>query len=208
MRDPAHIYTRRGTPFLMIFSRAAFFVLFVFSILTLEFSWFPNSTLEPVWLAYLIVIYVIAERLYDFFGREAIDLSFAFPIMLAIYILSLVGVLLGGQEQLPLLNRAEHLTTYILIGYIVWTFFTKYLPQDVWQEHPYYTALLVLSVTAGLGVLNEIIELALDILFGTNLLGSHLDTPLDLLMNTLGASLFLSVYLILGSTGSKKPPIV
>jgi hypothetical protein len=158
----------------------------------------PDSTREPLWVVYVFGIYVLAERLYVFFRTRDVNIAYAFPFMFAIYVLNLVGLLVGGQERLPLLNRAEHLVSFVLIAYIVWIFFTQYLPQAVWKEHPYYTALLVMAVTSALGVGNEIVELALDSIAGTSMIGGRFDTPLDLLMNTLGAALFLSVRLIVG----------
>jgi hypothetical protein len=198
MRDIDTIYTRRGTPVITVFSRLAFILFFTFATVAVnkDLPLFPNSTLEPIWVAYILLMYILAERLYLFFGKKNIDLTFAYPLLFAIYVLNMTTELLGGQEQLPLLNRAEHFTSFILLTFIAWTFFTKYLPHEVWHEHPYYTAILVMSITSMLGVGNEIIELTLDQLFKTKLLGASIDTPLDLLMNTLGAGLFLAVRLI------------
>ena len=204
MRDPADIYTKRGTPIILVATRLAFAVYFLFSFWTIKSNYFPHSNLHFVWLVYLIALYLIAEKFYSLFAAQAIDLTFAFPILFSMYSLNLVSLLLGGQEQLPILNRAEHFSIYILLSYIVWIFFTKYLPQEVWKEHPYYTAFLVMSITSLLGVWNEIIELFLDQLFATKYIGQRFDTPLDLLMNTLGSGLFLSVRLILGSAEHKR----
>lgn len=151
-----------------------------------------------------MVIYLVGEKFYSLFKVQRIDLTFAFPIVFSMYCLNLVSLLLGGQDQLPILNRAEHFSIYVLLAYLVWIFFTKYLPQEVWKEHPYYTAILVMSVTSFMGVFNEIIELFIDQLFATRYIGGRLDTPLDLLMNTLGSGLFLSVRLILGSAEHKR----
>jgi hypothetical protein len=189
---------------ILIATRIAFVIYFFFSIWAIKSSRFPHSDLHFVWLVYLVTLYFIAERLYSLFTAQAIDLSFAFPILFIIYCLNLVGLLLGGQDRLPILNRTEHFAIFVLLAYIVWIFFTKYLPQEVWKEHPYYTALLVLSVTSLLGVCNEIIELIIDQLFATKYIGRHLDTPLDLLMNTLGSGLFLSVRLILNAAEHKR----
>lgn|GEM_PF-1720775 len=204
MRDPADIYTKKGTPMLVIGSRVAFLFYFLFSLWTIRSNHFPHSNLHFVWFIYLVTLYFVAEKLYSLFMAQGIDLTFAFPLLLFIYCLSLGGLLLGHQERLPILNRAEHFAIFILLAYIVWIFFTKYLPQEVWKDHPYYTALLVLSVTALAGVCNEIIELIIDQLFDTSYIGEHLDTPLDLLMNTLGSGIFLSVRLILGSAEHKR----
>ncbi|MEO6077791.1 MAG: hypothetical protein ABIP54_03320, partial [Candidatus Andersenbacteria bacterium] len=73
----------------------------------------------------------------------------------------------------------------------------RYLPHTVWRDHPYYTAILILSVAQTIGVLNEIFELFMDTNFGTFAIGPRFDTNLDLLMNFLGSSLFLCVQLIL-----------
>ena len=78
----------------------------------------------------------------------------------------------------------------------MWQFFLRYLSQSVWKEHPYYTSILVLSITTTFGVGNELIELFMDINFGTHTIGLKFDTSMDLLMNTLGIGLFLSIQLI------------
>ena len=199
MRDPADIYTRQGTPVTIVATRIAYLFYFLFALWTLKSDRFPYSNLHFVWLVYLIVLYLIAERIYALFLQQGIDLKFSFPLLFAIYCLTLVGLTLGGQERLPLLNRTEHFASFVLLAFIVWVFFTKYLPQNVWHDHPYYTSLLVLSVTSLLGVGNELVELIMDSLFGTKLIGPNLDTSLDLLMNTLGSGLYLAVRQILGS---------
>jgi len=204
MRDPADIYTKQGTPLILIASRFAFAVYFIFSLWALKTTHFPYSDLHFIWLLYLLILYLVAEKLYSLFKAQQINLTFAFPVLFIVYCLNLVSVLLDGQNRLPILNRAEHFASFVLLAYIVWIFFTKYLPQDVWKKHPYYTAILALSVTSFLGVANEIIELIIDQLFGTKFIGQNYDTPLDLLMNTLGSILFLSVRLILGSAPNKR----
>lgn len=204
MKDPSEIYTKQGTPVILIASRFAFAAYFLFSLWAIRSNYFPHSSLRFIWLLYLIALYFVAEKLYSLFLAQRIDLTFAFPILFTMYCVNLVSLILGGQEQLPILNRAEHFSIYVLLAYIIWIFFTKYLPQEVWKEHPYYTAILVMSVTSFLGVWNEIIELFIDQLFATEYIGGRLDTPLDLLMNTLGSGLFLSVRLILGSAEHKR----
>jgi len=197
MRDPASIFTSRGTPVILIASRAVFLSGAVFLFLSARNRWFPASGLNPYWVFYLLALYVGCELIYRRFSKKNIDLAFAFPLVLSIFALHFVSVLIGAQERLPLINRAEHLTSFILLGYIVWIFFLKYLPQNVWQRHPYYTAWLVLSVTSLAGAGNEIFELFFDRVFQTNMVGAGYDTSLDLLMNTLGSGLFLAVRLIL-----------
>lgn len=199
MRDPAEIYTRQGTPVIIVATRFAYLFYFIFALWTLKSDYFPYSNLHFVWLVYLVVLYIVAERIYALFLRQGIDLTFSFPLLFSIYCLTLVGLTLGGQERLPLLNRTEHFASFVLLAFIVWVFFTKYLPQNVWHDHPYYTSLLVLSVTSLLGVGNELVELMMDNLFGTKLVGPNLDTSLDLLMNTLGSGLYLAVRQIIGS---------
>lgn len=191
---------RRGTPLLLILSRIAFAALFAFALATLFIpEVFPYSTLDIVWVIYLFTIYVAAEFVYRAFTRRGVDLTFAFPLMFAIFLLNLASIWLDGQTRFPLMNRAEHFTSYVLVTYVVWIFFIQYLPQDVWRKHPYYTALLVFAVSTSLGSMNEIFELAMEILAGTHVIGDKFDTSLDLLMNSLGAGLFLSVRLILGA---------
>ncbi|MFH1353670.1 MAG: hypothetical protein ABIH36_00060 [bacterium] len=188
MRDP-----------IVVISRLAFAVYFLFAFWAAINNFLTFSKITIVWLLYLIAIYLIAEQMYQTFGKRGIDLSFAFPLMFVVYCLHIVSTLLDGQNQLPILNRAEHFASFVFICYIVWIFFIKYLPHEVWRKHSYYTALLVFSVTSTLGVINELVELSFDSLFRTTLIGNKNDTSLDLLMNTLGAGIFLSVRLILGS---------
>jgi hypothetical protein len=204
MRDPAHVYTKKGTPLLLIGSRILFAAYFVFAIFSLEARLFPESNESYVWVLYLLGLYYLMERIYVFFSQKNIDLAFAFPLLFAMYAFNLASVVLNAQERFPLMNRAEHLLSFVLMTYIVWTFFIKYLPQQVWSEHPYYTSLLVFSVTSTFGVANELAELLFDSMFQTNLIGRQMDTSLDLLMNTLGITLFLSVRLILGSADLAK----
>jgi hypothetical protein len=199
MRDPAHIYTRQGTSWLLVGSRLLFAAYFTFAVFSAESKIFSHSTLSYVWIIYLLGVYYLMERTLVFFSQRNIDLSFAFPLLLSIYVLNFVSVSLNAQDRFPLMNRAEHFLGFVLMAYIVWTFFLEYLPQRVWREHPYYTALIVLSVTSTFGVANELAELLFDSLFDTILIGRAMDTSLDLLMNTLGIALFLSVRLILGS---------
>lgn len=187
-------------------SRLLFAGYFVTLIVAMNSGAFPYATLTYPWLIYLGAIYLIAEKGYQFFKGRNIDLTYAFPLIFAMYALNATTELLGGQDRLPLLNRTEHFVSHIFLAYVVWTFFTKYLPSKVWKQHTLYTAGLVFAVTAALGVLNEITELLLDALFSTGLIGNRLDTPLDLLMNTLGASLFLAVRLILGTAQSTANP--
>lgn len=203
MRDPVEIRTKKGTSLVVIVSRGLFVAYFAISALATHYKIFPGSELDIRWLLYLIFLYLIAEKLLAVFMDQGIDLSFSFPLLFAIYMLNFVSLLLRAQEHFPLINRAEHFTSFILLGYVVWIFFLKYLPQDVWREHPYYTALLVLSVTSLMGSLNEIIELVLDSIFKTKFVGTEIDTSLDLLMNALGTGLFLAVRLILGTTENK-----
>lgn len=199
MRDPADIYTKSGTPIIIVISRLAFAAYFLFTFWAAINNFLTFSKVTVTWLLYLLAIYFLAEHLYTTFKNRGIDLAFAFPLMFVVYCLHIVSILLDGQSQLPTLNRAEHFASFVLICYIVWIFFIKYLPQEVWRKHSYYTALLVFSVTSTLGVVNELVELLLDSLFSTTLIGSKMDTPLDLLMNTLGAGAFLAVRLILGT---------
>lgn len=183
-------------PIIMIVSRTLFAGLFIASIV-LDIVKIPSThTLALPWIAYLAVIYISAEYIYHVFLKREIDLSYAFPLLFTIFLLNFVSELLGAQERMPDLNRAEHLTSFVFIAFIVWTFFTKYLPHDVWQKHPYYTSILVMAVVSMLGVGNEIVELFLDITFNTRIVGLGHDTSFDLVMNTLGSGLFLSFRLI------------
>lgn len=193
--DPATIFTKRGTPVILIGSRLLFIGFFITFAALVYQGRFPM--VGYVWMVYLLGIYVVCEQIYAGFKKRGIDLTFAFPLLFAVYVLHFVSLLVRGQEELPIMNRAEHFASFVLLAYIVWVFFLKYLPQDVWQKHPYYTALLVLSITSLAGVGNEVFELFFDSLFGTRTIGTGFDTSLDLLMNTLGSGLFLAVQLIL-----------
>ncbi|MBI1834057.1 MAG: hypothetical protein HYR90_04515 [Candidatus Andersenbacteria bacterium] len=194
-RQPALLQPRA-----IVFVCRALFILYFLAILVSHL--FPQTFsvlqhISLVWSLYLLLIYLTCEKIYAVFLRRGIDLSYAFPLVFAVFILNAVSLLVRSQEQVPIINRAEHLATFVLVAYIVWTFFLKYLPQKVWEDHPYYTAILTLSLTALAGVGNEIVELALDHIFFTKTVGPAYDTSLDLLMNTLGAGLFLAVQLIL-----------
>mgnify|MGYP001614592916 CR=1 FL=1 len=195
MRDPEDIRTKRGTSLVVIITRLLFAVYFITVAIVIARGHLPLT--DSSWLAYLIILYYLAERFYAAFLKRRIDLGFAFPLLLAVYILNFVSIVLQAQEKLPLLNRVEHFASFVFVGYVIWVFFVQYLPQKVWRQHPYYTALLVLSVSALLGVANETVELFIDTIWHTTLVGLRYDTSLDLLMNTLGAGLFLAVRLIL-----------
>lgn len=203
MRDPAEIYTRRGMPIIALVVRLCFGVYFAFTLWSVFAGFFARSQLTYAWIAYQLILYLFMEFLYSKFYRKGIDLTFGWPLVLAVVILNLSTLVLGGQEEFPLMNRAEHFASFVLLGYLVWIFFLKYLPQNVWHNHPYYTALLTLSVTSLLGVGNEIVELILDQIFATSIIGAGFDTSLDLLMNSLGTGLFLAVRLIIGTLEEK-----
>lgn len=187
------------TSWVLRWSRLAFVIYFavVFGSHLLPVLPYIRQHVPIVWGLYMLVIYYSSERTYAIFKQRGIDLAFAFPLLFFVVSLNFVSILVRGQERFPLVNRAEHFTTFILLAYIVWVFFLKYLPQKVWQNHPYYTAILVLSVTSLVGVGNEIAELFMDVNFGTHTIGPGYDTSLDVLMNTLGSGLFLAVQLIL-----------
>lgn len=196
---------RRATPLLLILSRVAFLLLFVAAAVSLYTpQFFPASTLDWPWLLYIIVIYLTAEWIYTIFTRKGIDLTFAFPLLFVVLLLHVVSIWLDGQARFPLMNRVEHFASFVLITYAVWVFFLQYLPHRVWHNHPYYTALLVFSVVSALGSVNEIVEIALERVFASRLIGDRLDTSLDILMNTLGAGMFLAVRLILGAAEKQK----
>ncbi|HLC48998.1 MAG TPA: hypothetical protein VJI96_01265 [Candidatus Andersenbacteria bacterium] len=184
------------TPRVLIISRILFFAYFVFYFLCLVRGWFPGDILTTYWLVYLIGVYFLAEKIYSAFLKRGVDVVYAFPIVFLAYMVNFSSMLLKGQENFPFLNRAEHFITYILAAYIVWQFFLRYLPQKVWNEHPYYTSILVLALTTLSGVLNEIIELFMDVNFGTHTIGPMYDTSVDLVMNLLGAGFFLCIQLI------------
>lgn len=208
MKDPSTILTKAGTPLLLVASRAAFAVYFVFAIVSIIYHIFPHSTENYIWLTYLGGILLLSEYTYRIFYRRGIDLTFAFPLLLAIYILNQITMQFGGQDAFPLLNRAEHFTTFALLTFIVWVFFLKYLPQAVWRNHLFYTAVLAFCVVAAFGVGNEIIELLMDVLFKTHFVGGRFDTSLDLLMNSSGAALFLSVRLWWEERGKKRQVVL
>lgn len=185
------------TPRILLFSRFLFFAYFVFYTLCLVREWFPSDVLNAYWLVYLIGVYAIAEKIYSAFLERGVDVVYAFPVVFVAYMVNFASMLLKGQENFPFLNRAEHFITYILAAYIVWQFFLRYLPEQVWNEHPYYTSILVLAITALSGVMNEIIELFMDVSFGTQTIGYGFDTSVDLVMNMLGAGFFLCIQLII-----------
>ena len=186
-------------PQLLLGSRLAFAAYFVvlFGAHLLRPASVIAERMPLTWCAYLLVMYFAAEKIYHAFRQRGIDVSYAFPLLFSIFMLNGVSLLVRGQEHVPVINRAEHFASFVMIGYVVWVFFLKYLPHDVWHDHPYYTALLVMSVTSLAGVGNEIVELVFDNVFHTTLVGAHYDTSLDLLMNTLGSGTYLAIQLIL-----------
>src|SRR5688572_24785026 len=103
-------------------------------------------------------IFVIGAFMRGFFNESVVPLG---------WFVYLASIALSAQEKIPIINRAEHFAAFVLLTYIVWVFFLKYLPQDVWRDHPYYTAIIVFSVVAAFGVMNEIVELILDLIFKT-----------------------------------------
>lgn len=189
--------TYNKTPRILIISRVLFALYLVYYALDWRFEWLLGSRLSIVWLVYLVAIYVVAERIYFMFKKRGVDVVYAFPILFVASQVNFASIILRSQENLPLLNRAEHFIMYVLLSYIVSQFFLRYLPQSVWNDHPYYTAILILSVTQTIGVGNEIIELYMDTNFYTTAIGPSFDTNLDLLMNMLGAGVFLGVQLIM-----------
>ena len=193
MSNPPH-----KTPLFLSVTRLAFATYFIAAFWMSIASATQASQLELIWVVYLLALYFGAEWLYYFFLKQDIDLSYAFPLLFGVYIFNITTLVNGGQEKFAILNRIEHMSSFILITFVVWVFFTKYLPQSVWVEHPYYTALLTLAVTSLAGVLNEHFEVMIDYFFGTKLVGKGLDTQLDLLMNSLGSALFLGAQLLIG----------
>ncbi|HSX24341.1 MAG TPA: hypothetical protein VLG69_00015 [Candidatus Andersenbacteria bacterium] len=188
---------REKTPRLLTITRVLFALYFIYYILDWHFGWLLGSRLSIIWLGYLVLIYAISERIYASFKKRGVDLVYAFPILFIASQLDFASIILRSQENIPIINRFEHFSMYILLSYVVSQFFLRYLPQKVWNDHPYYTAILILSVTQCLGVINEILELYMDTNFHTNAIGPRFDTNLDLLMNMLGAGLFLCIRLIL-----------
>lgn len=185
-------------PLIVNLSRVGFFMAIAFGIYTIEFDTFATSELSYIWIIYALFAFYILEQMYSFFAKKKISLAYAYPAMLSVYLLNLVSVMSNAQVNYPLVNRAEHYLSFIIYTSAIWIFFLKYLPQDVWRKHPYYTSLIVFSVTSTFGILNELIELTFDFIFSSNYIGNRLDTPLDLLMNSLGIATFLGAWLILG----------
>jgi hypothetical protein len=195
-----------SAPLSVVGSRTALVACLIFNFLALYYNLFPGTDMSYSWLLYLLIIYLGAERFYYAFLQKGIDVYFAYPLLLAIYILNTISMTLQAQEKFPLLNRAEHLASNIFLTFVIWVFFLQYLPQSVWRDHSYYTALLVFAIATTIGVFNEIIELSLDGLLNTKLIGTDpFDTPLDLLMNALGSGLFLVVRLVLGTSQRALP---
>lgn len=201
MPDTGNNSLPKKTPLFLNITRGAFLLYGIGMVVALSKDYFPPNQISYGWVSYLVVLYVIAEQLYTTFRTRGIDLSFAFPLLFSVYMLNFTSIMVEAQEKFPLLNRVEHFASFVLITYVVWVFFLKYLPHNVWHDHPYYTAVLVFSVVAGFGVINEIVELVLDQVFRTHLIGTgRFDTSLDLLMNSVGSGAFLAVELMMGLT--------
>ncbi len=185
------------TPRILLVTRVLVTLYFIYYALDWHFGWLLGDRLSIIWLAYLVCIYIIAELIYAAFKRRGVDLVYAFPILFIESQIDFASIILRSQDNIPLINRFEHFIMYVLLSYVVSQFFLRYLPQEVWNNHQYYSAILILSVTQCIGVLNEIFELYMDTNFHTTAIGPRFDTNLDLLMNFLGAGVFLCVRLIL-----------
>ncbi len=177
-------------------SRVLFAAYFVYVLYAIYQPPTAVSKLNILWWGYLLALYLLAEKLNIVFRERDIDMVFAFPLLFAVYLMNLVSMIIGGQEEFPIMNRLEHFAPFVLLAYVLSVFFYQYLPQSVWRDHPYYTSLLILAISSLFGVGNEIIELVFDVLGKTNYIGGQYDTSLDLLMNTLGSGLLLAVRLM------------
>src|SRR3989344_7922850 len=138
MRDPAEFVTSRGTPWVVIVCRGLFAAYFAYAWYAVVHPPLPVSTLDRVCVICLLVLYAVGEKLYAVFRRKNIDMSSAFPLLLAVYLINLASLLLGGQETLPIMNRLEHFASFVLIAYVAAVFFTAFLPPRTWRDHPYY----------------------------------------------------------------------
>jgi hypothetical protein len=186
-------------PKILYTSRLLFGIYVLYYALDWHFGWFLGDRLSIVWLGYLCAIYVLAEIIYHAFKKRGVNLVYAFPVLFIESQVDFASIIFRSQDNLNtmIINRAEHFVMYLLVTYVVSQFFLRYLPQRVWSDHPYYTAILILSVAQTIGVMNEIFELFMDTNFHTTAIGPRFDTNLDLLMNFLGSSLFLCVQLII-----------
>ena len=191
-------------PRILIATRALFTAYVAYYALDWHFEWLLGSRLSIVWLVYLVALYIIAEVVYAAFKRRGVDLVYAFPVLFIASQINFISIILRSQENIPMLNRVEHFFMYILLTYVVSQFFLRYLPSQVWNNHPYYTAILTFSVAQCIGVMNEVVELFLDTNFQTTAIGPRFDTNLDLLMNMLGAGLFLCTRLIMREAKQSK----
>lgn len=187
------------TPRLLIVTRTLFALYFLYYALDWHFGWLLGTRLSIIWLGYLVLIYALAELIYRAFKKRGVDVVYAFPILFIESQIDFASIIFRSQDNvhIMIINRFEHFVMYVLLAYVVSQFFLRYLPSKVWSEHPYYTAILILSVTQTIGVINEIFELFMDTNFRTTAIGPRFDTNLDLLMNFLGAGLFLCVQLII-----------
>ena len=190
--------TSRKTPFNVIFYRVLFLIYFLVAGGVLLKYDIPEEKLVTIWVIYLGFVYAGAEGIYYMFKQRKINLVSAFPLLIGAYTVKLITLIAGGQTKFSLMNRLEHFITYLLLSYIVWVFFMKYLSHKTWKEHPFYTSILVFAVVSAAGVFNELIELFMDTVFHTNAIGPGFDTVYDLLMNTIGILLFLGIRLAYG----------
>jgi hypothetical protein len=91
----------------------------------------------------------------------------------------------GGEMILLKYDQVVHAFGFGLCAYIIFHFLKKYV------QNPYRFGVYFIAVLAGMGigVVNEVVEFIAVLLFPDNGVGGYVNTSLDLVFNTLGATL-------------------
>lgn len=111
-----------------------------------------------------------------------------------LYALQLIPIYSSGSEMILLkYDQALHAFGFGLSAIIIFHFMKR------WITNPHRFGVYFVAVLAGIGmgVINEIIEFIVTLLFPNNGVGGYVNTSLDLIFNTLGATMaMIAVWLI------------
>lgn len=101
-----------------------------------------------------------------------------------LYALQLIPIYSSGTEMIILkFDQALHAYGFGLSAIIIFHFLKR------WIDNPYRFGVYFVAVLAamGMGVINEIIEFVVTMLFPDNGVGGYINTSLDLVFNSIGA---------------------
>lgn len=167
--------------------------LIIITLQSLKIFRFGVKTISKSWVFY-ISSFCTGVFLLNYFGFLDKNLAayafFAFFAFFAIYNLAFIFNL---YRFTPLINRSEHFFGSILIAFLAYCFLsTRSFYTDIPSQN--IKLIFLFCLTSTLGVFTEIVELFFDLVFKTKNIGpSFFDTNLDLLMNILGAGVFVVI---------------